>query len=113
MALQDDGNPAEVESLRDGDYVAVRRFVRILERGDDAKGVLDAVVDQCGSLINLRTAIMRYRKPKRWFTFYRCSHCHTMVNINNRTVIQSAISRDPVAEVSAKVLMQMKTKQIK
>ena len=45
--------------------------MRILERGDDAKGVLDAVVDQCGGLINLRTAIMRYRKPKRWFTFYR------------------------------------------
>lgn len=78
MASQDDGNPAEVESLRDGDYVAVRRFVRILERGDDAKGVLDAVVDQCGSLINLRTAIMRYRKPKRWFTFYRCSCYQTM-----------------------------------
>lgn len=84
MFVQDDGNPAEAESLRDGDYVAVRRFVRILERGDDAKGVLDAVVDQCGSLINLRTAIMRYRKPKRWFTFYRCILClsaHTVTDM--------------------------------
>ncbi|KAK9808828.1 hypothetical protein WJX72_004439 [[Myrmecia] bisecta] len=61
----------EAASLKEGEYVAVRRFTRILERGDDAKSSLDMVIDKCGALVNLRTAIMRYRKPRRWFRFFR------------------------------------------
>ena len=64
-------NTPEVKSLKDGEYVGVRRFTRILERGPEAKSDLDKVIDRCGSLVNLRTAIMRYRKPRRWFRFYR------------------------------------------
>lgn len=63
----------EIRSLKEGEYVGVRRFTRILERGTEAKADLDKVIDRCGSLVNLRTAIMRYRKPRRWFRFYRCA----------------------------------------
>lgn len=31
----------ETKNLRDGDYVGVRRFVRILEQGSDAKATVD------------------------------------------------------------------------
>lgn len=72
-------NTPEAKSLKDGEYVGVRRFTRILERGPEAKGELDKVIDRCGSLVNLRTAIMRYRKPRRWFRFYR-SACTTVYN---------------------------------
>ena len=61
----------EVKNLRDGEYVAVRRFTRILERGPEAKATTDRVIDECGLLINLRTAIMRYRKPKDIKKFFR------------------------------------------
>ncbi|KAL3150044.1 hypothetical protein ABBQ38_013395 [Trebouxia sp. C0009 RCD-2024] len=64
-------NTPEVKSLKEGEYVGVRRFTRILERGTEAKSDLDKVIDRCGGLVNLRTAIMRYRKPRRWFRFYR------------------------------------------
>lgn len=33
----------EARQLRDGEYVAVRRFTRILERGPDAKTTVDEV----------------------------------------------------------------------
>lgn len=33
----------EQRQLRDGEYVAVRRFTRILERGPDAKATVDEV----------------------------------------------------------------------
>ena len=67
-------NTPEVKSLKEGEYVGVRRFTRILERGTEAKADLDKVIDRCGGLVNLRTAIMRYRKPRRWFRFYRSDH---------------------------------------
>ena len=54
--------------------MAVRRFTRILERGIDAKQTVDALIDRCGSLVNLRAAIMRYRKPRRSFRFFRCDN---------------------------------------
>ena len=54
-----------------GEYVAVRRFARSLEGGADAKAEVDGVVDACGVLINLRTAIMRYRRPKTADRFFR------------------------------------------
>ena len=68
-----EGMTPEIRSLKEGEYVGVRRFTRILERGTEAKADLDKVIDRCGSLVNLRTAIMRYRKPRRWFRFYRCA----------------------------------------
>ncbi|KAL4440251.1 hypothetical protein ABPG75_003252 [Micractinium tetrahymenae] len=61
----------EARQLRDGEYVAVRRFTRILERGPDAKATVDEVVDACGVLINLRTAIIRYRQPRSFDRFFR------------------------------------------
>ncbi|EFN52818.1 hypothetical protein CHLNCDRAFT_26452 [Chlorella variabilis] len=67
----DPGLDLEARQLRDGEYVAVRRFTRILERGPDAKATVDRVVDACGVLINLRTAIIRYRQPRSLDRFYR------------------------------------------
>lgn len=62
----------EKKNMEDGEYVGVRRFTRTLERGVEAKAEVDAVIDACGLLVNLRTAIMRYRKPKSVDTFFRC-----------------------------------------
>jgi Inositol hexakisphosphate len=61
----------ETKNLQEGEYVGMRRFTRILERGTEAKTEVDAVVDACGTLINLRTSIMRYRKPKNIGKFFR------------------------------------------
>lgn len=83
MYMQHTGaNTPEVKSLKEGEYVGVRRFTRILERGTEAKSDLDKVIDRCGGLVNLRTAIMRYRKPRRWFRFYRSDHpCITITDL--------------------------------
>ena len=62
---------AEQAALRDGEYVGVRRFVLTLENGYDAKYITDLSVDRCGQLINLRTAIMRYRTPQGTSRFHR------------------------------------------
>lgn len=61
----------ETKNLEEGEYVGMRRFTRTLERGSEAKSEVDAVVDACGVLINLRTSIMRYRKPKSVGKFFR------------------------------------------
>ncbi|KAK2078696.1 hypothetical protein QBZ16_003536 [Prototheca wickerhamii] len=61
----------EAANLWAGEYVAVRRLCRVLERGDAAKAAVDAVADAAGTLINLRTTIMRYRRPKSLDKFYR------------------------------------------
>lgn len=61
----------ETKNLQEGEYVGMRRFTRTLERGTEAKAEVDAVVDACGTLINLRTSIMRYRKPKNIGKFFR------------------------------------------
>eukprot|EP00887_Chlorella_sp_A99_P002448 scaffold10.g2448.t1 len=66
----------EARNMQNGEYVAVRRFVRILEGGADAKATVDQVVDVCGLVINLRTSIMRYRKPKSVDKFFR-AELHT------------------------------------
>ncbi|KFM27931.1 Triosephosphate isomerase, chloroplastic [Auxenochlorella protothecoides] len=67
------GTPWDQESanLWSGEYVAVRRLVRILEHGAEAKAAVDCAVDAAGALINLRTTIMRYRRPKSLERFYR------------------------------------------
>ena len=57
--------------MREGEYVGVRNFIRALERGADSKAMVDGWADRCGAVINLRTAIMRYRKPRGSFRFYR------------------------------------------
>lgn len=57
--------------MRQGEYVGVRRFVRVLEYGDEAKDALDRTVNACSAVINLRTAIMRYRTPRNNHRFYR------------------------------------------
>ena len=41
--------------------------------GDDAKALVDQWTDACAAVINLRTAIMRYRKPRSSARFYRCA----------------------------------------
>lgn len=61
----------ESYNLQQGEYIGVRRFTWTLERGAEAKAEVDTVVDACGTVINLRTAIMRYRTPKSQNTFYR------------------------------------------
>jgi hypothetical protein len=47
----------EARQLRDGEYVAVRRFTRILERGPDAKAEVDQVGRQ-GQACGQRTALL-------------------------------------------------------
>jgi hypothetical protein len=46
-------------SLAAGGYVGVRRVVRLLEHGDNAKRIVDAVIDANAQMLNLRVAIMR------------------------------------------------------
>ena len=58
-------------NMENGEYLGVRRFTRTLERGAEVKAEVDAVIDACGVIVNLRTAIMRYRKPKSTDTFFR------------------------------------------
>lgn len=42
-----------------GEYVAVRKLVRSLVQGEQAKSVADKLISKCGVPINLRTEIMR------------------------------------------------------
>jgi hypothetical protein len=35
------------------------------------QAALDELIDRAGALVNLRTAISRYRKPRRRFRFFR------------------------------------------
>lgn len=69
IALEEDER--EEAALKDGEYVGVRRFVRILENGIDGKQFTDRMVDLCGGLVNLRTSIMNYRKPQGTSRFHR------------------------------------------
>jgi len=39
-----------------------------------SQAALDETLDLAGALVNLRTAISRYRKPRRRFRFFRCAH---------------------------------------
>lgn len=42
-----------------GGYVGVRRVVRLLEHGDQAKRQVDAAIDANAAMLNLRVCIMR------------------------------------------------------
>jgi hypothetical protein len=66
-----DPEEAEQTALRNGEYVGVRRFIRILEYGNDAKNIVDAVVDRCAAVLNLRQQIMLYRRPSSSVRFFR------------------------------------------
>ncbi|KAF6255732.1 inositol hexakisphosphate-domain-containing protein [Scenedesmus sp. NREL 46B-D3] len=68
--LWSDLSPEEVQervSLAAGGYVGVRRVVRLLEHGDNAKRIVDAVIDASAQMLNLRVAIMRFRRPKHQY----------------------------------------------
>ncbi|KAG2430310.1 hypothetical protein HYH02_013787 [Chlamydomonas schloesseri] len=69
-----DLEPDEVElqrSLAAGGYVGVRKIERLLEEGEAAKKVVDQIIDAASDLINLRVAIMKYRKPRSSYTYMR------------------------------------------
>eukprot|EP00884_Botryococcus_braunii_P001844 jgi/Botrbrau1/11660/Bobra.168_2s0015.2 len=66
-----DPEEAEQTAMQNGEYVGVRRFVRILEYGNDAKNIVDAVVDRCAAVMNLRQQIMLYRRPSSSVRFFR------------------------------------------
>ena len=70
-SIQNSHVDLEKINMENGEYIGVRRFTRTLERGTEAKHEVDAVIDACGVLVNLRTAIMRYRKPISVETFFR------------------------------------------
>ncbi len=47
--------------LKTGLYSVIRSLLRVLERGNVGKAVLDCVVDSCSAMQNLREAITSYR----------------------------------------------------
>lgn len=55
----------ELVSLRNGDYAAIRRLVRLFVAGMKMKEVVDAVINHCAAITNLREAILAYRRPRR------------------------------------------------
>jgi hypothetical protein len=60
-------------SLAAGGYVGVRRVVRLLEHGDNAKRIVDAVIDASAQMLNLRVAIMRCVEHELGLVLYlRC-----------------------------------------
>lgn len=64
-----DVEPEELEeqkALAAGGYVGVRRVVRLFEEGERCKQVVDSMADAASELLNLRVAIMKYRKPRRF-----------------------------------------------
>lgn len=61
----------ELRSLASGGYMGVRRLTRLLENGEAAKRLADSMIDACSQLINLRVAIMRYRKPRHSYKYIR------------------------------------------
>eukprot|EP00879_Flechtneria_rotunda_P018628 GHRR01019549.1.p1 GENE.GHRR01019549.1~~GHRR01019549.1.p1 ORF type:complete len:942 (+),score=356.76 GHRR01019549.1:158-2983(+) len=49
------------QKLKNGMYGVVRSLLRVLERGGYGKVILDAVIDACSAMQNLREAITTYR----------------------------------------------------
>jgi len=50
------------EELKRGNFVVVRSLLRVLERGARGKAQLDAAIDACSAMQNLREAIAAYRR---------------------------------------------------
>lgn len=44
------------------DIAIIRKIMRLLERGTEVRKVLDAVIDRCAAMQNIRRAILRYRR---------------------------------------------------
>eukprot|EP00963_Diacronema_lutheri_P007046 scaffold625_cov324-Pavlova_lutheri.AAC.80 len=61
----DKENVRELVALRNGDYAAIRRLVRLFVAGLKMKEVVDAVINHCAAITNLREAILAYRRPRR------------------------------------------------
>jgi hypothetical protein len=51
----------DVAHLRAGHFLVVRSLLRILPHAAAAKAALDAVIDECAAMQNLRSVIVRYR----------------------------------------------------
>lgn len=68
-------DPTERAAGEEGTYLAVRRLILLLDSGPDSKQAVDRVIDACDLMINLRTSIMRFRKPFR---------AHSRPEIQNR-----------------------------
>ena len=45
-----------------GEYKLIQSLLQVLERGQEAKLLLDAVIDRCSQIQNLRTAIFDYHQ---------------------------------------------------
>ncbi|GMH33294.1 hypothetical protein BSKO_01128 [Bryopsis sp. KO-2023] len=71
-------DPCERIACEEGRYLAVRRLIRLLDSGPDSKQAVDRIIDACGMIINLRTAIMRYRKPLRGHNRPETQNRHTL-----------------------------------
>lgn len=55
-------NPSDTTALMSaGHLLVVRSLLRVLPRGTFAKAALDAVIDACSAMQNLRSVIVRYR----------------------------------------------------
>lgn len=63
----------EQRQLRDGEYVAVRRFTRILERGPDAKATVDEVGAVDGGMWRLVARLLLYQLAQRQHAKATCS----------------------------------------
>lgn len=50
------------DGFRQGFYAVVRSLMRVLERGSEAKMVLDRVIDDANHMQNMREAILEYRE---------------------------------------------------
>ncbi|EPS58742.1 hypothetical protein M569_16071, partial [Genlisea aurea] len=53
--------PSSEESIRRGEYTVIRSLIRVLEGGAEGKRQVDAIIDKCAAMQNLREAIASYR----------------------------------------------------
>jgi len=60
--LETTGRTREDDAMLNGDYVLIRRLVRTLVQGEDAKELSDRIIGTCSKPINMRTQIMKYLK---------------------------------------------------
>jgi hypothetical protein len=58
-AARDEDRPG---ALRAGHFLAVRSIVRVLPHGVAAKAMLDAAIDACAAMQNIRAVIAQYRE---------------------------------------------------
>ena len=61
QSLSSASEAEKVEALRAGHLLVVRSIVRVLPQGLQAKAMLDAVIDACAAMQNIRAVIAQYR----------------------------------------------------